>query len=56
MKNYTNKFGLIAFTIEGKDYISNKGDAIDLPSGNDKIEYLIALGYFEENKTTKTQK
>jgi len=56
MKNYTNKFGLLAFTIDGKDYISDKGIAIDLPSDSDHVKRLIVLRYFEETKPSKTQK
>jgi len=56
MKNYTNKFGLLAFSIGDKDYISNKGETIDLPSDNDYVKRLIALRHIEETKPSKTQK
>ena len=58
MKTYVNNFGLLAFTIEGTDYISyNKGDSIDLPESNEYVQTLVGKGMISENiKSSKTQK
>jgi hypothetical protein len=55
MKKYINTFGLIAFTHEGTDYISNKGDTTELPDC-DYVKNMVAKGNLKEEKTPKTQK
>ena len=57
MKTYINEVGLLAFTIEGVDYISNKGDTIELPETNNYIQNLLAKGYISEStQPIKTKK
>jgi hypothetical protein len=58
MKKYINKYGLLSFSIDGKDYVSNMGDPLELPSDNSYVNNLLSKGYIvEENvKPQKPQK
>jgi hypothetical protein len=58
MKKFVNNHGHHAFSLEGKDYIWNKGDTLDLPENNSYIQGLIARGYIKEadKKPIKTEK
>lgn len=44
MKKYINNHGILAFTHEGEDYISNIGDEIELPDC-EYVKCLEAKGY-----------
>jgi len=43
---YINVFGIIAFTHEGKDYISDKGDTVNLPKC-DYVSKLVKKGFIQ---------
>ena len=44
MDKYKNIHGLLAFSHEGKDYISDKNDIIELPDV-DHVKTLVKKGY-----------
>jgi hypothetical protein len=44
-KTYTNNYGLLAFSLAGKDYISQRGDALELPEEEGYVKTLVARGH-----------
>lgn len=54
MANYIINHTLLAFSIEGSDYISKKVDVIDLPEKHQHVKALEAKGHI--TKQTKTKK
>jgi hypothetical protein len=60
MKKYINTFGPLNFSLQGKDYITDKGDPLELPSDDEYVQTLVARGYIQEQtedvKPSKTKK
>ena len=44
---FRNKYGLLAFTVAGKDIISNKDDTFELSETNSLVDTYIAKGMIE---------
>lgn len=60
MKKYENIKGLLCFSLGGKDYVTNKGDALELPEDDDYTKRLLLSGCIQEStkdvKPPKTDK
>jgi len=52
MDKYKNVHGILAFSHEGKDFISGKDDTIELPDSS-HVKTLVRKGYIVKQKIQK---
>jgi hypothetical protein len=56
MANYKTNHTILAFSIEGSDYISKQGDVIDLPEEHPYIQALEGKGHITKQlKSNKNE-
>jgi hypothetical protein len=52
MTNYTCQKPILAFSIEDKDYILHKGDAVDLDETKQIVKTYVAKGFIKATAAT----
>lgn len=55
MTKYKNDHGILSFSINGKDYISKKGDTVILPEDHPHIKALEQKKYIVKLKTKQDE-